>query len=640
MYQQGQYEAAVPKAQSFVERFPIHPLGWTVLGAIYRAQHRNDEALICLQRLITLAPRDANSHFNLANTLRDLGRASDSVEPYRTALKLKPELPRGFFHLGNMQHEAGLLTAAETSLRKAVQAEPGHIEARSNLAHLLQDMGRLDEALDTYDKALELEPHNAVLHYNRGDALSELGRLKDAERSARTTIGLAPDMALARAQLGDTLQRTGELPAAVAAYQAALNLAPDNTDIRSSLLFALNYLPAADRATCLAQARIYGQTVAAKAKASCFSWSGNLAPVTLRVGLVSADLRNHPVGYFLEGILAQVDTHRIELIGITTQTFEDDLTERIRPFFNEWHSLSGLDEAAASGVLSKLGLHVLLDLSGHTAGNRLPLFAQRLAPVQASWLGYFATTGVQQMDFFLADPVSLPKHCERDFTESVWHLPETRLCFTPPQNDIHANPLPALKNPGVTFGSCSNVTKLNDEVIMLWSRILCSLPSSRLLLQAKQLGSGEMRDTLAARFAKHGVEAHQLTLRGPMPRHLYLRVYHEIDMSLDPFPFPGGTTTAESLWMGVPVLTLCGDHFIARQGAALLMAAGLPDWIATTTDDYLARALRLATDIAGLAALRSVLRDRVLASPIFDAVRFAKHFESALWAMWEQKKPR
>lgn len=637
LYQQGHYQDAQTKAASMTQQFPKHPLGWTILGAIYRSEKNNDAALPYLKKAAELLPRDANSQFNLANTHRDLGQADEAINYYQRALNINPALPHGFFHLGNMQHEKGFLAAAERSLRQALKYAPNHIETLSNLAHVLQDMGKRQDALAFYDQALALEPQNPLLHYNKGDLLLEMGQLNAAELEARTTLELAPQMPQAHAQMGDILMDTGDLDASITYYKKALELEPKNTSIHSNLLFALNYLPTADRRDRLEYARSYGKTITSISKGHMFQWSGEKNPSKLRVGIISADLRNHPVGYFIESIIANINPQKIELIALNTQNHEDDLTQRIKPYFKEWNSIAGISDPKAAQKIITKGLHIVLDLSGHTAGNRLSLFGYRLAPVQASWLGYFATTGVEEMDHLIADPVTLPVTDEHEFTEEIWRMPDTRLCFSAPREKIKPNALPALKNQGLTFGSFSNLIKLNSSVIQLWSKILHSLPTSRLLIQAKQLRIAQMKESILERFAAHGVKANQLILAEPVSRSDYLKAYHQVDVCLDPFPFPGGTTTAESLWMGVPVLTLQGDHFIARQGAGLLNAAGLADWIAPDPEAYHRQAVDLADKIDALAHLRENLRSQVLSSPLFDSKKFAKNLESALWGMWERK---
>lgn len=260
--------------------------------------------------------------------------------------------------------------------------------------------------------------------------------------------------------------------------------------------------------------------------------------------------------------------------------------------------------------------------------------------MQVSWLGYFASTGVPGMDYLLADQVSVPPSHREHFTETVWYLPDTRLCFTPPA--AHARlaptPLPALRNGHITFGSFQNVFKLNDAVLALWGRIFHSLPQARLRLQNRQMNSPALRAHLQQRLARVGIAQQRLTIVGDMPMEEYLAAHADIDIILDTFPYPGGTTTCEALWMGVPTLTLAGGTLLARQGASLLTAAGLDDWIAGNEDDFVARTLAHATDINRLTQLRSGLRQKIIASPLLDAPRFALHLENALHGMWQQKQ--
>jgi predicted O-linked N-acetylglucosamine transferase (SPINDLY family) len=281
-------------------------------------------------------------------------------------------------------------------------------------------------------------------------------------------------------------------------------------------------------------------------------------------------------------------------------------------------------------------IDILIDLSGHTGDNRLPMFAWKPAPVQVTWLGYFATTGVAAIDYLIADPWTLPKSEESSFSETIWRVPETRLCFTPPAILLNVTPPPMLVNGHITFGCFNNLTKMNEQVVALWARILAAVPNSRLYLKARALGEVAVQQSVMKRFAEHGIDPQRLTLETYVPRANYLEAYNQIDIALDPFPYTGGTTTVEALWMGVPVLTLAGKQFLARQGVGLLMNAGLPEWVASDQDDYLSRAIAHASDMQRLASLRAGLRQQVLASPIFDASRFARYFEAALRGMWEK----
>jgi protein O-GlcNAc transferase len=311
------------------------------------------------------------------------------------------------------------------------------------------------------------------------------------------------------------------------------------------------------------------------------------------------------------------------------------MSMRLQSHCSAWKSIHAMDDAAAAALIHADGIHVLLDLAGHTGNTRLPVFAYKPAPVQAAWLGYFATTGVEQMDYLIGDPNVCPLEEESHFTETIWRLPETYLCFTPPDIEVAPNTLPALDKGYVTFGCFNNVGKLTDAVVATWTRILQQIPDSRLILKARQLGDATVCAQLRGRFAAHGVNNDRLILEGPTSRRDYLLAYQRLDIVLDPFPYPGGTTTVEALWMSVPVLTLRGNTMLSHAGENIMRNVGLPEWIADSETEYIAKAVAFAADRDGLSSLRQRLRQQALKSPMFDAPRFARHFEDALRGMWK-----
>jgi predicted O-linked N-acetylglucosamine transferase (SPINDLY family) len=409
-------------------------------------------------------------------------------------------------------------------------------------------------------------------------------------------------------------------------------------------LFNLNYASRHSAGYRLEQARLYGKALRATVGPAYSNWlCSRRFPATsacLRVGLVSGDLCNHPVGYFLESLVDHVDPARVELFAYPTAHKDDELTARIRPGFAAWHPIAGISDDVAARLIHADGVHLLIDLAGHTAGNRLPVFARKPAPVQVSWLGYFATTGVAEIDYLMADRVGVGEAQRDQFTEAIWCLPETRLCFAPPVSSPPVGPLPAAASGHITFGCFQNLSKVDDSVLALWAKVLDALPGARLRMQCRELGYDPSRARLMQRMREHGIGDDRVSLLGRVERHDYLAAYHQVDMVLDTFPYPGGTTTCEALWMGVPTLTLAGDSLLARQGASLLTAAGLPDWVASNAASYVAQALSRAGDVEALSVLRAGLRDRVSASALFDAPRFARHFEDALWQMWRQSQEK
>jgi predicted O-linked N-acetylglucosamine transferase (SPINDLY family) len=434
--------------------------------------------------------------------------------------------------------------------------------------------------------------------------------------------------------LGNALRDLGRLEEAEASYRQAISLKPDFAEAHSNLLF-LQSSCAFDSALHLKEALTYANAISKKVSSRFAEWSCVKKPQRLRIGFVSGDLRNHPVGYFIESLLTQLNSSSVELFAYPTNLIEDELTTRIKPRFASWTPLFNKSDKAAAQLIHNDGVHILIDLSGHTANNRLPIFAWKPAPIQISWLGYWATTGVPEIDYVLGDPHVTPYDEANHFTEKIWQLPEIHLCLTEPNVTLEVKPLPALSTGTITFGCFNKLAKMTDEVVALRAQILKAVPGSKLFLKAKQLGVASGRDTVLERFSRHDITADRLILEGRSPRAEYLASYNRMDIALSPFPYGGVTTSAEGLWMGVPVLTKRGDRFLSHVGETIAHNAGLSDWIAADEDEYVAKAVAFSSDLKGLAKLRADLRGQLLSSPLFNSSRFASHFEKAVWSMWE-----
>lgn len=603
MLRSGRIDEAASRVKVLRARHGEDPWVWRQLGRILRLQGKNDEAVRALSTATRLAPADAVSHF-------ELGLALD---------------------------RCGLPLDAEASLRRALQLDQSFADAYNELGMLLERTLREPEAEASYRRALELRPDWAGVHSNLGVAQKYQGKFFEAEASFRRAIELAPEYAGAHVNLAAILKDTQRFAEAEACLRRALQIDPAMAAARSELLFIMNYV--ADHAPefCLAEARAFGRMVRESVAAPFSAWKCKREPDRLRVGVVSGDLHMHPVGYFLESVLQNVDPTRVELIGYPSNPRTDDLTTRLSGCFAAWTPLYGRPDDSAARLVHDDGVHVLLDLSGHTVNNRLGVFAWKPAPVQATWLGYFATTGVAEIDYLLADETSVPKSDRNHFSEEIWYLPATRLCFTPPQASPSVSPLPALHNGFVTFGSFQGLAKINDRTLRFWSQVLAGVPQARLRLQNPQLADLRLRAQFAQRLAAAGIDPGRVDMFGPKPRDEYLADHAQVDLILDTFPFPGGTTTCEALWMGVPTLTLAGDRLLSRQGASLLHAAGLNDWIAGDATQFVDKALAFACDLPSLAALRSQMRSRLAGSPLFDAKRFASDLVDALWGMWRAR---
>jgi protein O-GlcNAc transferase len=642
-HQAGRLADAETFYRQILQREPKHADALHLLGVIAYQAGDHPLAIDLIRRAIAANPSYAAYHSNLGRAYQDNGEPGAAIASYRVALTLQPDLADAHNNLGNALQTQRDLPAALHHYRRALALQPDYAAAHNNLGRALAALGQFDAALHAYRAASALKPDDADVYNNLGIALQEQGQLDAAIEQYRLALALKPDYAPAHNNLGKDLAAQGKFAEAMDSYRTALRLKPDFSAAHSNLLFHLNHEMQPVPALYLAEARRFGTQVSLRARPfeTWKTWpSGQRQteshpPQPLRVGLVSGDLRSHPVGYFLESVLAHLDPRKIELVAYDTRGFGDDLSARIRPYFAQWHILAGLSDEVAAHTIHRHGIAVLVDLAGHTADNRLPVFAWRPAPVQAAWLGYFASTGVASIDYIVADRQVLPAGEEAHFTEKPWCLPDCYLCFTPPDAEIAVGPLPLSENRHVTFGCFNKLNKINDAVVALWAEVLHAVPASRLLLKTKELTDSSAQELTRARFAAHGIDPARLTLEGYTPRLENFAAYRRVDIALDPFPYPGGTTTVEALWMGVPVLSRRGDRFLSHAGESLLSNAGLPDWIADNDVDYIAKAQAFAADPAQLAALRAGLRARLLASPLCDAPRFAAHLAAAFTGMWQ-----
>ena len=579
------------------------------LASVLADQHRPREAEPYCRQALALDGNDAETHNVLGNVLLAMGRVDDAVASYTRALELDEGQARVHGNLGLAQMAQDRLEPALESLRRAVELDPGYARGHNNLGIALQRQGLLDEAVAAYGRALELDPALAQAHSNFAAAL----------------------------------QAQGHHESAVASWRRALQLWPDFLDAWSNLVYVMSFLPGITPAEYLKEAMSLGRAAAARAMPFT-AWPSTpaislAAGEPLRVGFVSGDFREHPVGFFLDGILGEIDPSRLTLIAYPTRPGGDRLTARIRQHFAAWTLLAGMSDEEAARQIHSDGVHVLVDLAGHSEHNRLPVFAWRPAPVQLSWLGYFASTGMPGIDYLIADPPGVPPECRQDFSELIRYLPDTRLCFAPPEgaDALQPGPLPALANGNITFGCFQNMTKLNDGVLALWGKVFQALPGARLRHQSRQMADPTLREQLFLRLEQRGIARERVDLAGPTGRQAYLAAHQQVDIMLDTFPYTGATTTCESLWMGVPTMTLAGRTLLARQGVSLLTCAGLAGWVAGSEEDFVSRLLLHCADLEALSTLRAGLRQQVLASPLFDGRLFARNLESLMLDLWNER---
>ena len=639
------HDAACSAYEKAIQLKPDFTDALVALGCTLEELGRSDEAAANYRKALEISPDYVEVHCNLGRVLLAPGRQEEAIACFQRSLELQPDNAEVLLILGTAQKARGYLEAAQSSLMRAHEVSPENMEIIIHLGDTCLELEQADHALACYRKAAEIDPENAVAYNNMGNVYFSLGQFFEAEASYRRAVELQPEFSAAHGNLGCVMKDIGQPLESIKSLRRAIEIAPEDCTVRSNLLFIGHLMEDKSPTNLFEEAKAFGKMAARQAK-PLERWDNTPNPERpLRIGFVSGDLQFHPVGFFIEGVLralASRNSGKLDIFAYTNNFRVDPATKRIKSHCNHWREVFGRMDNEVAEMIREDEIDILIDLSGHTARNRLSVFAWKPAPIQVTWLGYFATTGVEAIDYLIADPWTLLSSEETYFTETIWRLPETRLCFTPPDINVVIRPLPVLSEHKITFGCFNNLNKMNDRVVAVWARVLTEVPNSRLFLKARQLyqspspSPSPVRDTVMKQFADYGIEPTRLVLEGPDVRENYLAAYNRVDIALDPFPYTGGTTTAEALWMGVPVLTLAGKDFLARQGVGLLMNAGLNDWVASDPDDYVARAIAHANNIDGLSVLRARLREQVLASPVFDASRFAMHFEEALREMWRK----
>lgn len=561
-----------------------------LLGVLACQSGRRSEAVECLERAVRLRPGAPAIHNNFGLALQAAGCAAKAAAAFREALRLDPRYPEAHNNLGTLLLNLGQAGAAAACFRAALELRPGYAEAHGNLGNARQASLAFREAAACYREALRLEPRNARAWNNLGGALQAQGRPEEAEACYRRAVALEPGY-----------------------HRAGLNL-----------LCCLHYREM-DPAALFAEHRAW----AARLPSAPLPPPAPRGRRRLRVGYLSPDFRRHSVAFFFEPVLAAHDRAAFEIFCYADVTRPDAVTTRLRAQAEHWRDVSALTDAEAASAIRADALDILVDLAGHTAGNRLPVFASRPAPAAAAWLGYPDTTGLDAVDARITDAIADPPGAgEHLHSERLVRLPAGFLCYRPPEEAPETGGAPARRE--IVFACFNELAKLSPETVRVWCDILERTPGSRLLLKARALADDTVREEIAARFAGWGIPRRRVELRGPAESlAAHLAEYLRADIALDPFPYAGTTTTCEALWMGVPVISLAGRGHASRAGASVLHAAGVPELAAATSAAYADAAVALAADGALLSEYRRGLRPTMARSPLTAAAQFTRSLEAA-----------
>jgi predicted O-linked N-acetylglucosamine transferase (SPINDLY family) len=631
-HQAGRSNVAVDLIGRAIALQPNFPEAYSNLGNALKDAGRLDEAIAACRQAIALKPHHAAAHHNLGNALKAKGQIDEAIAEYREALRCNPDLPEAHNNLGNSLVAKGQLDEAIAEYLAAVSIRPNYAEAHSHLGNTLKGVGRIDEAIAACRQAIACNPRLAEAHYNLGSALQASGQIDVAIAAYREAIRLNPKLTAAYNNLGGTLAGSGRLDDALAVYREALTIDPGNAAIDGNFVYALHFHPAYD-AEALAQEHRRWSRQHAQSLASRIAPHQNEHTPTrrIRVGYLSPDFRLHPVGQSLLPVLEQHDAAEFEIVCFSNVDAPDSVTARFQQCAHLWRSLVSLSDDQAADLIRGEKIDILVDLSLHMSRNRLLVFARKPAPVQVTWLGYPSTTGLSAIDYRLSDPFLDPPGTDPPYVEKTLRLPHSYLCWRWNGAKEEISPLPMLVNGYVTFGSLNSFSKVGPEVLAVWARILKNVPNARLILRCP---AGETSHRVRTHFASHGVSPDRLELRPMSPWAEYVEQICRQDICLDPFPYPGHTTSCDALWMGVPVVTLAGATAVGRGGVSLLSNLGLLELIAADAEQYVRIAVSLAGDVKRLAELRSTLRQRMERSPLMDAPKFARNLEAAYRQMW------
>jgi protein O-GlcNAc transferase len=633
-YQQaGRLAEAEGIYREILSRHRDHLDALHLLGILATQMDRKDEAVALLQRAVERHPDFADAHVNLGIALVSLGQFEAAIAAFRRAIEFKPGAVQTHINLGNALKLNGQLDDAIKCYRQAIWLKPDFAEAHFSLAKALRNKGRLEEALAAFRETVRLNPEDAGAHANLGGVLNNLGRLDEAIASLREAIRLKPDLAIAHNNLATTLRDTGRLDEAISFYREALRVSPDYAAAHSNLILTLHYHPATDAKMIERELNRWNQQNAEplrKLIRPCTN-TRNISR-RLRIRYVSADFYEHTCALFLLPLFRHHDPDQFEVFCYAEQDQSDTMTRLMQEQVQHWRITKGLTDVAAAELVRRDQIDILVDLKVHTSGNRLLVFAQKPAPVQATWLGYPGTTGLDTVDYRVTDPyLDPPELNDTSFREQSVHLPDTFWCYDPIEREPAPNPLPCTETGFVTFGCLNSFCKVNEKVIRLWAQVLERVDRSRMLILCPE---GSHRESLLDLMQREGIHRDRVELIGHRPRLQYLELYHRIDVGLDTFPYNGHTTSLDSFWMGVPVVTLAGKSPVGRAGISQSTNLGLTQLIAQTPQQYVEIAAGLAGDVPRLAELRRTLRQRMEASPLMDARRFTRNLEAAYREMW------
>jgi predicted O-linked N-acetylglucosamine transferase (SPINDLY family) len=632
-----------PAIEFFRRALSLSPLSADLhynMGTVLKDAGRFDEAITHYQRALQINPEHFESHHNLGHIFQRKKEIDQAILYYQEALKRNPNLADAYYNLGTIAQDKKYLNEAILFYQKALQLAPNLDDAYYRLGSVYADTEQLADAISCYQKALQINPRLAPAHNGLGIVMQKMHEIDRAMEQYRQAVTLMPDFVEAHINMGNALRDFRFSEGAEQWYRQALSIAPDCTFCYDNLFFLMLYHEWYDASTVFSEHLKFAQHCAEPLSSAINPHANTREPDRiLKIGYVSPDFRKHAVSYFTEPVITAHSKEDFQIFCYSDVSRDDAIAERLRQHVFQWQNIKGMPDQQVADLIHSDGIDILVDLAGHTAHNRLLVFARKPAPVQVTWIGYPATTGLSAMDYKIVDAhTDPPGMTEQFYTEKLIRMPESFLCYLPDGESPAVGPLPCLSAGHITFGSFNNFAKVNPGVITMWAQILLGVPGSRFIMKANGLADKTAARIVMDMFGKNGINADRIELHGLIPSSgMHLGLYNRVDIGLDTFPYNGTTTTCEALWMGVPVITLAGKTHAGRVGSSLLANAGLAELIAETPDDYKEKAVLLVQDLKRMQTLRESLRERMAQSPLTDAKRFTANLEKCyrdIWIKW------
>jgi len=599
-----EYDKAEEFSKISLDKNPQFFKGWLHLGGLYRSQAKLNEALKCFQKANQIDPKSAGVAYRIGEIYNDQGDLNKAIELFEITIKIDKEYLNAYLAKAEIFKKQRKYKDAEDTIYEVLSREPQNIAAKVSLGELYKHTGNYEKAMELYKRLIEKHPTISGIRVNFGLCLQELGEYDEAEKH----------------------------------YLKAFEDTPDSFEPISNYLMCMHYNPKRNKEEIFEAHKLWDQHFSPKIRPQRPIPANTSVNKKLRIGFISGGFRAHPVGWMITTALENLPDDEFEIYCYTTNNRYDKITKRIHAVSDRWQSVIGYNDEVFAQMIREDEIDILVELSGHSADTRLKTVALEPAPVTVKWVGgLFNTTGLRSVDYLLTDHFETPEGEEPYYTEKLVRLPDDYIVFLPPEYSPEVAELPLKKKGKITFGCFNNPTKVNDVTLKKWAEVMNRVPESELFLKSKQYDTKVLRDRIINTMKECGISADRLIFEGLSPHDELLECYNTVDVALDPWPYSGGLTTCEALWMGVPVVTKPGPTFAGRHSTTHLQNAGFPEWIADNWQEYIDKAVDLASDPEKLANIRATLRAKVAASPIIDGERFGAHLSKAFREMWKQR---